>query len=114
MNVKLAGVGLVLIFVSAACAPLADSPTAAPTPELPEGVVAARVTLSESLDIPLGQVEVVSYEQREWTDGCLGLGGPDEACIQVITSGYRVILQAEDDIHVYRTDETGNAVRREE
>jgi hypothetical protein len=114
MTKKRVGVALVLISMLAACAPVIPALTSTPTPELPPAVVAAEEALSQSQDIPLAQIEVVSYESRDWPDGCLGLGKPGEGCIDVITPGYLVVLQAEGQRYVYRTDDTGNMVRREE
>jgi hypothetical protein len=36
---------------------------------------------------------VVSVEEVDWPDACLGAGEPDEICAQVITPGYVVIVQ---------------------
>ena len=108
------GATLVLMVVLVACGPAVVDPTPTPAPELPQGVAAAREMLSETEDVPLDQVEVVSYESREWRDGCLELAEEGEMCIQVITPGYRVVLQVEDARFVARTDEPGNVIRFEE
>jgi hypothetical protein len=36
---------------------------------------------------------IVSVEAVDWPDACLGAARPDEACAQVITPGYRVIVE---------------------
>lgn len=79
--------------------------------DLPDAVVAAREMLAEQLDLSADAVEVISYEQREWTDSCLGLGGPAESCLQAITPGWLVTLGADGQVYEFRTDETGDAVR---
>lgn len=79
--------------------------------DLPGAVVAARQALAEQLGMSPDQIEVIAYEQQEWSDSCLGLGGPDEACLQVITPGWQVTLGADGQAHEFRTDETGDAVR---
>ena len=102
---------LVLLgIVVAACAPAATTPA----PELPEAVTAAMQALSEAGDLSLGEIEVVSYEPQEWSDSCLGLGRANESCLQAITPGYQVVLRAGGEEIVFRTDETGAVVRREE
>ena len=78
---------------------------------LPEAVVAARQALAEKLSVSPDEIEVISYEQREWTDSCLGLGGAAESCLQVITPGWLVTLGAEGQVYEFRTDQSGNAVR---
>ncbi len=109
---------LFLIFLSA-CAPKIPSPS--PAPQQPSGglvtkdkapfALAAKAALSQKLAIPQEQVSYVSAEAVEWTDSCLGLGGPAESCLQAVTPGYKVILSAEGKQYEVRTNETGNVVR---
>ena len=79
--------------------------------DLPAAVVAARQALAERMSASPGEIEVIAYEEREWTDSCLGLGGPEESCLQVITPGWLVTLGLEGKVYEFRTDEAGNAVR---
>lgn len=81
---------------------------------LPEAVVAARQMLAEKLELSPDEIEVIAYERREWNDSCLGLGGPAESCLQVITPGWLVLLGSEGQVYEFHTDETGNAVRAAE
>lgn len=37
---------------------------------------------------------VVRVEEVDWPDACLGAARPDEACAQVLTPGYRVVVEA--------------------
>ncbi|NLF66123.1 MAG: hypothetical protein GX579_16145 [Chloroflexi bacterium] len=132
---------LILILVLAACGPVepepGESPDAEPTPtveptetaeptpavETPEAddeaaaaSEAAREALAERENVPVDEIEIVSSEPMEWTDSCLGLGGPAESCLQVITPGWLVLLQLPDSDTVVeaRTDETGDVVRFQE
>jgi demethoxyubiquinone hydroxylase (CLK1/Coq7/Cat5 family) len=86
------------------------------TPEaiLPVAVMAAEQDLSASLGVPVEEIQVVSYEQREWPDACLGLASEGEVCAQVITPGWQVVLRAQGEQYVFRTDEDGQVVRQEE
>jgi hypothetical protein len=117
---------LLLLFVLAACSPqVAPSPAVPvvetpvvseplpPTGDSPAAVEAARQALAERLGIPVEQVSVVTYQQVDWSDGCLGLGGPAEACLAAITPGYAVTLAANGEQYAYRTDMEGLAVREE-
>lgn len=61
------------------------------------------------LRIPVEQIVVEYLEAREWSDSCLGLPQEDEACSDVVTPGYLVVLG---DGFSYRTDTKGT-VRRE-
>lgn len=40
----------------------------------------------------LADIKLVSSEQVDWPDGCLGVVTPGVMCIEVITPGYRIIL----------------------
>jgi hypothetical protein len=79
----------------------------------PDAVLAAEQALSASLEVSVEEIEVVTYEQREWPDACLGLAGEGEMCAQVITPGWRVVLNAQGEQYVFRTDESGEVVRLE-
>jgi hypothetical protein len=85
--------------------------TADPATELPVAAVRAREALAEELGIGIADIEVVSFSQEEWRDSCLGLGGPAESCLQVITPGWRVVLATEGEEYEAHTDRTGDSVR---
>jgi hypothetical protein len=102
---------IALALVLAACGP---EPTPTPQPEPPEAVLAAEQQLSKELGIPVQEIDYVSFSREQWRDSCLGLAAPGEMCLQVITPGWRVVLKAEGQQYVYRTDESGEAIRREE
>ncbi|MCC6602997.1 MAG: hypothetical protein IT327_07295 [Anaerolineae bacterium] len=79
--------------------------------ELPPAVEAARDALAGELGVDLSTIELVSFEQQEWSDSCLGLGGPAEICAAVITPGWRVMLMVEGEAYEVRTDFNGEQVR---
>jgi len=112
IKTRSAPLALLALFVAlVACAP---QPTEPPPAELPRAVDAARNRLSAELAAEPEEIEVVSYEEQQWPDACLGLPQEDEACAQVITAGYRVVLRYQGTEYVYRTDESGTIVRLEE
>lgn len=90
-----------------------ESAAGAPTPadELSPAVEAARAALARQLDMEPAAVEVLSFERREWSDSCLGLGGPAESCAAVITPGWQVMLGVQGQAYEVRTDESGQQVR---
>ncbi len=71
----------------------------------------AAAVLADKLGLTPDEITVVSAEQAEFTDGCLGLGGPDESCLQAITPGYIVMLSAGGQTYEAHTDLTGTVVR---
>ena len=60
------------------------------------------------------QVQVVSYEQEQWPDSCLGLADPGENCLQVITPGWSILLDADGKRYEIHTDEKGTRLRIKE
>ncbi len=79
----------------------------------PPGVAAAIAFLAEDLEVDPGTLVVVDYEAVDWPDACLGLGRPSEACAEVVTGGWRIALRLDEATYVLRSDEYGQALRRE-
>ncbi|MBN1890944.1 MAG: DUF3828 domain-containing protein [Thermoflexales bacterium] len=79
--------------------------------ELPQPVRSARQALAQRLNAGLEAVTVASVEQVMWRDGCLEIHQAGQACAQVITPGYRVILESGGQRYEYRTDESGSHVQ---
>jgi hypothetical protein len=109
-------VALVLCMLLGACAQDGDVPQATDTPhgDPPYAVIAAEQALSDELGVPVDEIDYVSYERQEWPDACLGLAEEGEMCAQVITPGWRVVLKAQGQEFVFRTDQDGEIVRRED
>jgi hypothetical protein len=84
--------------------------TGVPPSEAPGAALNARQALAQKLNIPVDEITIVSVEAVEWPDGCLGVRTPGIMCIQVITPGYRVILEANGELYEYHTNETGSQV----
>lgn len=99
----------------------ADIPTSADNaPEgsmhnlpVPEAVSAVKQLVATELGISTGTVIVMSAHKQDWSDGCLGLGGPAESCLFAITPGYEVTVQAQGSERVFRTNEDGTVIRED-
>lgn len=82
--------------------------------QLPRSVEQAiRRDLSQRLNIPLRDVTIVRFAPQTWSDGCLGLGGAAENCLQALVEGWRIEVTANQQAWIYRTDKTANAIRLE-
>jgi hypothetical protein len=79
--------------------------------DLPAAVESALAAFSRSLDASLSEVELISYEEVTWPDSCLGLGGPDEMCLQALTPGYRIVLEVDGRTYEVHTDAQGASIR---
>ncbi len=87
---------LLLLALTAAggCAPPDEPPT--PGRSAPAGPEAtARQLVADLLGIEAAQIEVVSVEAREFSDASLDCPQPGMSYAQVITPGYRVLLEAD-------------------
>lgn len=83
-------------------------------PGLPSSVEAkVRQAASQQFNLSPDKITIVSSSQQSWSDGCLGLGGAAESCLQAIVEGWRVEVTNGQQNLVYRTDGTGNAIRLE-
>lgn len=70
-----------------------------------------RQILAQQLQLGLDEIEIVSVEQVEWPDACLGVYTADMMCAQVITPGYRVILEVDGEQYEYHTNIDGSFVQ---
>ena len=112
---------LIVLALLAACSlpePLGQTPvpTGEPTPAdtplvLPDEMVQrTRVDLAERLEINAGQVEALEVTAVSWPDAALGCPKPGQVYAEVVTPGYRILLEAEGQTYEYRTDEIGTFV----
>ncbi len=83
-------------------------PTSPPQTAQSPAVKAAQQDLAQKLNVGVDQVRVLSSEQVEWPDGCLGVRMPGKMCTQMVTSGYRVVFEVNGKQYEYHTNETGS------
>ena len=84
-----------------------------PDAPYPPSVVAAIERLAEELGAAPQAVEVLSYEEVDWPDGCLGLPRLYEVCTEAVTPGWRVVLSLAGKIYTFRADLAGAELREE-
>lgn len=94
--------------------PLANTPTEFPIevspilkgipPGLGAAMELARQDLAERLGLPINEIAIVSTEAVEWPDASLGCPKPGMMYAQVITPGYRIILEAGGKRYEYHSD----------
>lgn len=78
---------------------------------LPGAALSAQQLLAAQLGILPEDVRILSFERVDWPDACLGIQTPGLMCAQVITPGFRVILEAEGKRYEFHTDLSGSDVR---
>ena len=121
MKKVIISIALLLLIVTA-CLPQAqatEGPSTVdeqPTPthipmDLTPAQRAAITALSANLGLPADKITLVSTEAVDWPDGCLGVYEDGLVCAEVITPGFRVILEANGKQVEYRTNEDGTQIR---
>lgn len=73
----------------------------------------ARKDLAAKLSIDEKSIVIMQITETTWNDGCLGLGGAAESCLQALVPGFRVEMLAKGKTYIYRTDKIGTSVRAE-
>ena len=79
-------------------------------PEAQAAVETARAFLAEHLGVAVEQAGMVSVEPVEWPDTSLGCPEPGKMYAQVLTPGYRVVLQVRNRRYELHTDRSGKRV----
>ena len=69
--------------------------------------------ISETLGVPLESILIENVEKMDWQNSCLGLPEGDEVCAEVITPGWLLTFNINDQQYRYRVDETGTVIRQE-
>ncbi len=70
-------------------------------PILEEFISDAKVDLAARLGLSEEMITVISTESVDWPDSSIGCPDEDEVAAQVITPGYRILLQAADTVYEY-------------
>ncbi len=80
---------------------------------LPPAVNIVRETAAEEQGVSVESVTILEVQAVEWPDACLGMQTEDLMCAQVITPGFRVTINIDNQIMIYRTDLEGKFILRE-
>jgi len=82
-----------------------------PLPAPPTPALTAAVTyLAGELGVPLEAVTAISFEPVEWPDASLGCPQPGMMYAQVVTPGYRILLEVDGVQYEIHTDQAGGSV----
>ena len=80
---------------------------------VPSAVSAVRAKVAADLGVREGLVLVMTAYEKTWTNGCLDLGKPGEACTEALVQGYEVTVQAQGKEFTYRTNSDGTVLRED-
>ncbi|MFW6135919.1 MAG: hypothetical protein ACOC7N_03765 [Chloroflexota bacterium] len=79
-------------------------------PQAQDAVEAARAFLANHLKVPVVQIQLLYVEPQTWPDTSLGCPKPGKDYAQVVTSGYRVVLQVGTRQYEVHTDRSAKHV----
>jgi hypothetical protein len=77
----------------------------------PQIALEAQRILSDQLGVDINRIRQVRVESVQWPDACLGLAAQGEMCAQVVTPGYRLLMQVDNLQYEVRTDLSGQVIR---
>lgn len=87
-------------------------PALDPTTGAPQAVMEAVRFLSVQSGVSVEEIEILEFERVDWSNACLDVPQEGEACAEVITPGFRVLLEANGQVYELRTDEQGTTIRQ--
>lgn len=90
--------------------PARGTPEAGLPQQARDVVQLAKEDLARRLKLPVSEISVVSVEAVDWPDTSLGCPQPGMAYAQVITPGFRVVLEAAGQSYEYHTDQDSSVV----
>jgi hypothetical protein len=69
--------------------------------------------ISETLGVASESIQIQNVEKMDWPNSCLGLPEGDEVCAEVITPGWLLTFNIDNQEYRYRVDTTGTVMRLE-
>jgi hypothetical protein len=81
-----------------------------PIPGSETAVIAAIADLAQRLGVTADEIRLISIETQQWSDASLGCPQEGFMYAQVITPGYLIVLEAQNQRYAYHTDQTDNVV----
>lgn len=66
--------------------------------------------LAQQLGVPAEKIILLEAEAVDWPNGCLGIETPGRMCVQVITPGFRILLEYDGKTYAFHTDRAGGAI----
>jgi hypothetical protein len=73
-------------------------------------ISAAKSALAKQLNIGTDLIQLVSIQQVQWPDGCLGIQQPGIMCAMHVVDGYRITLSENDQTYEIRTSLDGSQI----
>jgi hypothetical protein len=79
----------------------------------PDVALSVQNEVSRVLGVTMESVNIEQVEKMDWPNSCLGLPQGDEVCAEVITPGWLLTFNLNDQAYRFRVDQTGTIIRQE-
>ena len=73
-------------------------------PGLQELITNVKADLAGRLSVSMQEISLIELTEVEWSDSSLDCPEPDMSYLQVITPGYRILLQANNSVYEYHSN----------
>ncbi|WP_427160313.1 S-layer homology domain-containing protein [Aliinostoc sp. HNIBRCY26] len=94
---------------------LADEALSSDAEQLPEPIkIAVLQDISQRTGIEVSQLQIIQSQQQSWSNSCLGLTIADTNCTEAEVRGWQVVVLKDQQVWVYRTDESGTLAKLDE
>jgi len=106
-------------FILAACGTIrTDIPATQVNPDLenilpPAVALSVQNQISQTLGVAVENIKITQVGQKDWPNGCLGLPQGNEVCTEVVTPGWLLTFNINNQEYKYRVDKTGMVIRQE-
>lgn len=107
---KIISLILIIFLFATGCTQSAD-PTPTVVAPQEQAVTTAKELLVETSGAVMENILVISVEAVDWSSSCLGVELPIETCAQVITPGYKILMNYNGRYTEVHTDATGANAR---
>ena len=84
-----------------------------PMRQMPASSVLKAVRQDMAQRFGIQRINIKSFSEQNWPDGCLGLPRGKEGCTSAIVPGWQILVSDKLQTWTYRTDTTGNILRLE-
>ena len=104
-------ISLIISIILVACNPTQLEQFKSELGEVPGFVDDLHVNLSDDYGISTDKVTLIKIEPVNWPNSCLGVEIENQMCLDVISSGYRIVFDTPQGEFVFHTNETGSNIR---
>ena len=104
-------IGLILSIFLVACNPSQIEQIQSEIGEVPDFIDEMLINFSDEHGISTEQIILTEIESVNWPNSCLGVEIKNQMCLDVITSGYRIVFDTPQGEFIFHSNESGSNIR---